>query len=97
VIVVGVTVTGLACSGDVEVTWSFSAFTVLVYYALTNFAALRLPEKDRLYPRFFAWCGLLACGFLAFWVAWPVWVAGLALVGVGLVWHAVARRLASVA
>ncbi|MDX1565337.1 MAG: APC family permease, partial [Phycisphaeraceae bacterium] len=53
VVVVGLTVTGLACIGSVQITWSFSAFTVLVYYAITNLAALRLPPEDRLYPRAF--------------------------------------------
>jgi amino acid transporter len=32
----------LALLGDVKTTWSFSAFTVLIYYAITNLAALRL-------------------------------------------------------
>src|SRR5690606_24398038 len=46
VIGVGVIITALALIGNVKLTWSFSAFTVLVYYAITNLAALRLPEKD---------------------------------------------------
>ncbi|HMB68720.1 MAG TPA: APC family permease, partial [bacterium] len=43
VVAVGVAVLLLAVTGSVRSTWSFSAFTVLVYYALTNAAALRLP------------------------------------------------------
>jgi len=92
VIAVGVLITGLALIGSVKTTWSFSAFTVLVYYALTNLAALRLPREDRLYHSAFAWCGLGACLFLAFWVEWRVWAAGLGLVAVGLPWHRRARR-----
>jgi APA family basic amino acid/polyamine antiporter len=42
----------------------------------------------------FAWGGLASCLFLAFWVEWRVWVFGLLLLGAGLVWHAVARRVA---
>ncbi len=84
---IGIAVAGLAAIGSVRTTWTFSAFTVLIYYAITNLAALRLEEKDRLYPRVFAWCGLGACVFLAFWVEWRVWAAGLALIAVGLVWH----------
>jgi APA family basic amino acid/polyamine antiporter len=37
--------------GNVRTTWSFSAFTVLIYYALTNLAALQLSDQERLYPR----------------------------------------------
>ena len=68
VIAVGVVVGMLALIGNVRTTWSFSAFTVLVYYALTNLAALRLPVESRLYPRWIAVCGLVSCLGLAFWV-----------------------------
>jgi APA family basic amino acid/polyamine antiporter len=93
--VVGVAVALLALVGSVETTWSFSAFTVLVYYALTNLAALRLPAGDRLVPRAVPVAGLVGCLFLAFWVDVVVWAAGLALVAAGLLWHLVARRLAA--
>jgi APA family basic amino acid/polyamine antiporter len=92
VVVVGVAVGALAAAGTVETAWSFSAFTVLVYYAITNLAALRLPGELRLYPRVWAWGGLGACAFLAFWVEPRIWATGLALLAAGLVWHAVARR-----
>ena len=46
--VVGVLIAGLVCLGDLKLTWTFSAFTVLVYYALTNLCALRLqPESSK--------------------------------------------------
>ncbi|MCZ7648615.1 MAG: APC family permease [Planctomycetota bacterium] len=95
VIVIGVIVTALACIGSVKTTWSFSAFTVLVYYAITNLAALRIPREERIFPPVFAWMGLAACLFLAFWVEWRIWAAGLGLIGMGLVWHAIARRIAA--
>lgn len=87
VIVVGLLITSLAAIGSVKTTWTFSAFTVLVYYAITNLAALKLPPDDRLFPSAFAWCGLAGCLFLAFWVPWHIWAAGLALIAAGLLWH----------
>lgn len=78
--------------GDVRIIWSFSAFTVLVYYALTNLCALRLQPSQRLYPIWTAWCGLAACAFLAFWVDWMVWTSGLGLIALGLVWQQVVGR-----
>ncbi len=87
VIGVGALVTALAAIGDVRLTWSFSAFTVLVYYAITNLAALRLRGNDCLYPRFVAVLGILSCLFLAFWVEPAVWVAGLGTILAGLLWH----------
>ena len=93
VLVVGALVAGLASTGSVQTTWSFSAFTVLIYYAITNLAALKLPEGKRLYRRGYAVVGLAACLFLAFRVERRIWVAGLATIVAGLVWHAVAVRL----
>jgi len=89
VIVIGAVVLVLASIGSVETTWSFSAFTVLVYYAITNMAALRLPASDRRYPRLFSWLGLGGCLGLAFWVDVNVWLAGLAVLALGIAWRAV--------
>ncbi|HZW27606.1 MAG TPA: APC family permease, partial [Trueperaceae bacterium] len=65
VLAVGVLVALLALVGDVRTTWSFSAFTVLVYYAVTNLAALALPADARTFPRWTAWLGLAGCLGLA--------------------------------
>lgn len=93
VVVSGGIVLALALLGDVKTTWSFSAFTVLLYYAITNLAALALPARHRLYPRWISVLGLLACLFLAFWVDRPIWLAGSGLLLLGLAWHGVARHL----
>ncbi|UCF20278.1 MAG: amino acid permease [Gemmatimonadota bacterium] len=92
VALVGMVVAGLAATGNVKTTWSFSAFTVLIYYAITNLAALRLAREHRLYPRALAWCGLIACLSLAFWVEWRIWAAGLGLIAVGFVWQATRKH-----
>ena len=89
---IGLLIGGLALIGDIKTTWSFSAFTVLVYYGLTNLAALRLPPEARRFPRWISAAGLVSCFGLAFFVEWPIWVAGLGLLGVGLIWRAVAQR-----
>ncbi len=52
VLLTGVFIAALALLGDVRVTWSFSAFAVLIYYAITNLAATKLDEQQRLYPRY---------------------------------------------
>lgn len=93
VIFTGLGIAALALIGSVRLAWSFSAFTVLVYYAITNLAALRLPASERLFPRIIAWAGLAASLFTAFWVEPRVWIAGLILIALGLVWHELSRRL----
>jgi APA family basic amino acid/polyamine antiporter len=87
VIVVGVAIAGLVAIGSVKTTWSFSAFTVLVYYAITNVAALRLPAEQRRFPRVVPALGLLCCLGLAFWVEPRIWAIGLGLIAVGLIWQ----------
>lgn len=79
----------LVLSGDVKFTWSFSAFTVLIYYSITNLSALALPEELRLYPRFIPAFGLAGCLFLAFWIEPGIWVPGLVLIAIGIAWHKV--------
>jgi len=93
VLLAGAAIAGFALLGDVKIARSFSAFTVLIYYAVTNLAALRLPRDKRLYSPLFAAGGLAGCLFLAFWVERSVWLTGLGLIAGGLLWHALARRL----
>jgi len=95
VVAVGVVIGLLVLIGDVKTTWSFSAFTVLVYYALTNLAALRIPAAARLVPRWVPVAGLVGCLGLAFWVEWRVWAVGLGMIAAGLVWQRVMQHLAS--
>lgn len=87
VVACGLFVGALALIGDVYVTWSFSAFTVLIYYAITNLSAIRIPDHLRLYPKALGYCGLGACLFIAFWVEQDVWLWGLGLIAIGLMVH----------
>jgi len=93
VIVTGVAIAGLACLGDIKTTWSFSAFTVLLYYAVTNLSALQLSAEERLYSRILPILGLCSCLGLAFWVEPSAWIAGLGVLFAGLTWRFAFRRL----
>ena len=89
---VAVLIAGLVCVGDVKLTWSFSAFTVLVYYAITNLCAIRMKPGERLYPIWPAYLGLAACLTLAFFVDWEIWLTGLGLIIIGLAWRVCFNR-----
>lgn len=91
VVAVGVVIAGLAAIGSIEFAWSLSAVTVLVYYALTNLAALRLPPTHRLYPRWIAWVGLLGCVWLAWWVTPAALLAAVGLLIIGFGARALSR------
>jgi len=62
--VIGAFIGFLVLIGNVETTWTFSAFTVLIYYALTNLAALRLKPDERLFP---AWVSVAGWAHVCFW------------------------------
>jgi APA family basic amino acid/polyamine antiporter len=83
----GAVVAGLAAIGSVKTTWTFSAFTVLIYYAITNLAALFLSSEERLFAKWWARTGLAACLTLAFAIEWQVWSIGIAILLIGLAWH----------
>ena len=93
VVAVGMLVGGLVLVGDVRTTWSFSAITVLLYYAITNVAALRLPPAARRYPRWISAVGLIGCVLLGAAIDRSVLVPTAAVTIVGLVWFALAARL----
>ena len=95
VVAVGVLIASMTALGDVRTTWSFSAFAVLVYYSLTNLAALRLSKSERLYPAWISALGLVACGFLAFWVNREVWLIGLGVLAGGLLLRPIFRSVYS--
>ncbi|HET8815815.1 MAG TPA: hypothetical protein VFM61_00030, partial [Pseudidiomarina sp.] len=77
----------LVLIGDLELAWSFSAFTVLVYYSLTNLAALQVSPDLRFVPRWISILGLVACLALAAFVELRVLGYGLGLIVIGLLWH----------
>lgn len=91
VIATGIAIAALALIGSVKITWSFSAFSVLVYYAIANWCALRQPREQRRFPRAVPVLGLLSCLGLAFWVEPAIWLAGLALIVAGVLVRALVR------
>lgn len=76
----------IATIGDITVAWSFSAFTVLLYYGVTNLSALALDRR-----RLSSWLGLASCVFLSFFVPLAVWLTGAGLVAIGLLWKSQRR------
>ncbi|MEN0019751.1 MAG: APC family permease [Planctomycetota bacterium] len=95
VVGVGALVALLAGLGSIELAWTFSAFTVLMYYAVTNAASLRLRAQQRLYPRWVSWAGLIGCLSIGWTLEPKVWLAGLAVLAIGFVLRAIGRRVPS--
>jgi APA family basic amino acid/polyamine antiporter len=93
VLLTGVVVGAVALVGDVRATWSFSAFAVLLYYAITNAAALRLTDEQRRFPRWTSWAGLASCAFLSFWVDPATWAVGAGVLALGLAYRFLRTRV----
>ena len=89
---VGIFIAAIALFGGLAMVWSFSAFTVLIYYSITNIAALQLPKSDRLYPRAISWLGLLGCLGLAAFVDIKVMAVGAVILVVGVLGRLVIKR-----
>ena len=77
----------LVAAGDLKLAWSFSAFTVLVYYSITNLAALQVAKAQRFVPRWISVLGLLSCLTLAVFVDIKVLCFGSAIVLIGWLLH----------
>jgi APA family basic amino acid/polyamine antiporter len=82
-----VLVAALTLLGDIGLAWSFSAMTVLLYYGVTNLAALALDRG-----RLTGWLGLGSCVFLSFFVPLSIWLTGAGLLTLGLIWKTAHRR-----
>ncbi|HEX6299858.1 MAG TPA: APC family permease [Acidimicrobiia bacterium] len=89
IVVSAVLVSALTLIRDISLAWSFSAMTVLLYYGLTNLSALAVNRK-----RANAWLGLLSCVSLSFFVPLGVWLTGISMLALGLIWKTVYRRVA---
>lgn len=76
---VGGIIASLCLLGEVGLTWSLSAVTVLLYYGLTNLAAARLSEEQRIYPRWLSVLGLVGCLFLSLWIEMVTWAIAVSL------------------
>lgn len=51
----------IAALGGIESAWTLSAFTVLIYYGITNIAALKVKKEQRFIPKFVSVLGLISC------------------------------------
>ena len=92
-LMVGAIVAIVAAVADIRYAIGFSSFAVLVYYAITNAAALTLDRNQRRWPRGLAALGLLGCVALAFTLPTASVIGGAAMMFAGAALYLVRRRL----
>jgi APA family basic amino acid/polyamine antiporter len=74
----------VAATGTLGSIAATAAFTILVYYAITNWAALRMPERSRLYPDWVPAFGLAVCILLACSLPARIIISGLVVLFAGI-------------
>jgi APA family basic amino acid/polyamine antiporter len=92
VFVAGFVIVGVALVGTLQWVVSAATFTILIYYTITNLAALRMPARDKQYADWVPASGMACCLLLAGSLRPAAIGGGLALLAVGLGLRAVLRR-----
>ncbi len=74
--------------GSFEFVVRSATFTILLYYSITNLAAMKQPLTEQLYSRAIPWLGLAGCLAMSVSLPWEVIVSGVILlvVGFGVRW-----------
>jgi APA family basic amino acid/polyamine antiporter len=88
----GAIVVLVVAAADVRGAIGFSAFAVLVYYAIANVSALTLRRPEHYWPRLLAACGLAGCALLAFSLPLASMIEGGVLLAAGAAVYAMRGR-----
>lgn len=84
----------LAIFGTLQFVVSAAAFTILIYYSITNICALKLDKAHKLYPKWVAAVGLIFCIAMAGSLPARTIMAGITLLAVGFLLRLLFRRSA---
>jgi basic amino acid/polyamine antiporter, APA family len=82
----------LTLLGSFEFVLAAAAFTILLYYSITNIAALKQKKTDRLYPQWIPVLGLLGCIAMAVSLNKYVVISGVVLLLAGWMFRWVLHR-----
>lgn len=93
IFVTGLIILGLTVFGNFEFILASAAFTILLYYSITNIAALRQPKAERRYVQTVPILGLLGCLAMAFSLDQKVIISGLLLLSGGFVIRFIIRKI----
>ncbi len=92
-LIVGAIAAVIAATGTLSQVARTASFTILIYYGIANWAALRMPSALRLYPRIIPLAGLVSCVALALAIEWQIVLLGLTVLLIGFALRPLFRRL----
>lgn len=85
VVVIGSIAAVVADTGTLGQVAAAASFTILLYYAITNVAALRMRSEAKRYPNVVPVVGLIACLVMVFSLSRNIVLTGCAVLAVGIV------------
>jgi APA family basic amino acid/polyamine antiporter len=88
----GLIIVVVALVGTLQWVVSAASFTILIYYTLTNLAALRMPSQEKQYPNWIPASGMASCIALAASLRPAAIGGGLALLALGFGLRATLRH-----
>lgn len=95
VLAVGAAAAAAAAFGTLRAVAPAASFAILLYYAVANLSALRMPREAKLYPDAVPAVGLAACLLLAASLPPRTAAVGVAVLAAGFALRAAARALAA--
>lgn len=81
----GAIIVALSIFGTFEFILASAAFTILLYYSITNIAAMKQPEEERRYGKLVPILGLIGCLAMAISLDYEVIISGLLLLLTGFI------------
>lgn len=79
----GLVILLLTVFGSFDFVLRTASFTILLYYSITNVAALKQPKYDQLYPKLIPALGLVGCLAMSLALPFTVILSGLLLLALG--------------
>lgn len=85
IIITGLIILLLTILGTFEFVVRAATFTILLYYSITNIAALKQPRKEQIYGRVIPVCGLIGCLTMSVSLPFNVIISGIGLLKIGFI------------
>lgn len=85
IVITGIVILLLTIIGSFEFILRAATFTILLYYSITNIAALKQPRKEQIYGRLIPVFGLIGCLIMSLSLPFNVIITGIGLLFVGFV------------
>lgn len=93
IIITGAIILLLTVIGTFEFIVRSATFTILLYYSITNIAALKQPKSDRMYARIIPVLGLIGCLVMSVSLPLKVMISGVGLLVSGFVVRFIFHRI----